>query len=427
MSLIELQNIDKTYRLGDVDLPVLKNVSLSIRQGEFVALIGASGSGKTTLMNLLGCLDQPTAGCYQFEGREVTLLSRQQLAQLRGSRIGFVFQSFNLMPRASALDNVRMPSAYSAGNRAPGAPGRAAAPRRAACAHGRRRAPADGRARVAAGPFAGAALRRRAAARGHRPRLDQPADPAPGRRAHRKPRLADGQGDPGNLPPPERRAGDHDPAGDARPGSGAVCRSRDPHRRRPDRRPGRRSEAGSRGREHEGRARTSDLRPPTSAPAARAAGGNRRRADRPGGPAAERHAHAPDDARRDHRRGRRDRHDGGQPGGVGGDPVDRQEHGRQHPGRCPRRSQGRIGPLRHEGQYLDAGGRRGDGPRMSRRRGGGAHHQLLGAIGLRQPLLESHRSHRQHRRLPQDAELEPLGAGARLQSSARCSAARRSA
>ncbi len=117
MSLIELQNIDKTYRLGDVDLPVLKDVSLSIREGEFVALMGASGSGKTTLMNLLGCLDQPTAGCYRFEGREVTLLSRQQLAQLRGSRIGFVFQSFNLMPRASALDNVRMPSAYSAGNR----------------------------------------------------------------------------------------------------------------------------------------------------------------------------------------------------------------------------------------------------------------------------------------------------------------------
>ena len=160
MSLIELQNIDKTYRLGNVDLPVLKDVSLSIREGEFVALIGTSGSGKTTLMNLLGCLDQPTAGCYQFEGREVTLLSRQQLAQLRGSRIGFVFQSFNLMPRASALDNVRMPSAYSAGNRSPPpAPGP------------RRRTPADGRARVAAGPFAGQALRRRAAAGGHRPRL----------------------------------------------------------------------------------------------------------------------------------------------------------------------------------------------------------------------------------------------------------------
>ncbi|MGA2253747.1 MAG: ABC transporter ATP-binding protein, partial [Thermoguttaceae bacterium] len=117
MPLIELQHIDKTYRLGDVDVPVLKDVSLAIRKGEFVALMGASGSGKTTLMNLLGCLDQPTAGCYRFENREVTQLSRHQLAQLRSSRIGFVFQSFNLMPRATALDNVRMPSAYTADNR----------------------------------------------------------------------------------------------------------------------------------------------------------------------------------------------------------------------------------------------------------------------------------------------------------------------
>ena len=117
MSLIELQHIDKTYRLGDVDVPVLKDVSLKIRQGEFVALMGASGSGKTTLMNLLGCLDQPTAGSYRFEDREVTQLSRHQLAQLRSSRIGFVFQAFNLMPRATAVDNVRMPSAYTADGR----------------------------------------------------------------------------------------------------------------------------------------------------------------------------------------------------------------------------------------------------------------------------------------------------------------------
>ena len=116
-TLLELQHIDKTYRLGDVDVPVLKDVSLTIRRGEFVALMGASGSGKTTLMNLLGCLDQSTAGSYRFGDMEVAQLSRRQLARLRGGRIGFVFQSFNLMPRATALDNVRMPSAYTADNR----------------------------------------------------------------------------------------------------------------------------------------------------------------------------------------------------------------------------------------------------------------------------------------------------------------------
>lgn len=117
MPLIELQNIDKTYRIGDVDLPVLKDVSLAIEPGEFVALMGASGSGKTTLMNLLGCLDRPTAGSYRFDELEVTRLTRTQLSQLRSSRIGFVFQSFNLLPRATALDNVRMPAAYAADSR----------------------------------------------------------------------------------------------------------------------------------------------------------------------------------------------------------------------------------------------------------------------------------------------------------------------
>jgi macrolide transport system ATP-binding/permease protein len=112
--LIELHGIDKTYHLGEVPLEVLKDVSLTIRRGEFVALMGASGSGKTTLMNLLGFLDRPSAGSYQFDGLNVTRLSRVQLAGLRSSRIGFVFQSFNLLPRATAEENVRMPTAYSA-------------------------------------------------------------------------------------------------------------------------------------------------------------------------------------------------------------------------------------------------------------------------------------------------------------------------
>jgi len=113
MALIELSHLCKTYHIGDVDLPVLRDVSLTIERGEFVALMGASGSGKTTLMNLLGCLDQATSGSYRFEGVEVTRLSAVQLSQLRGSRIGFVFQSFNLLPRVTAMDNVRMPAAYS--------------------------------------------------------------------------------------------------------------------------------------------------------------------------------------------------------------------------------------------------------------------------------------------------------------------------
>ena len=114
MPLIELQHIDKTYQLGDVPLPVLKDVSLSVEAGEFVALMGASGSGKTSLMNLLGGLDRPSRGSYRLNGVEVTALSPARLAQLRSSLIGFVFQSFNLLPRATAWENANMPTAYSA-------------------------------------------------------------------------------------------------------------------------------------------------------------------------------------------------------------------------------------------------------------------------------------------------------------------------
>ena len=113
MNLIELRRIDKTYHLGEVDVPVLRDVSLTIGHGEFVALMGASGSGKTTLMNLLGCLDVPTAGSYELDGLEVTRLSKPELAAIRSTKIGFVFQSFNLLSRTTAIDNARMPSAYS--------------------------------------------------------------------------------------------------------------------------------------------------------------------------------------------------------------------------------------------------------------------------------------------------------------------------
>src|SRR5271166_2382131 len=113
MELITLQDIYKTYYLGEIDVPVLKGVSLEIRQGEMVALMGASGSGKTTLMNLLGCLDRPTAGRYWLDGEEISELSPQQRADVRNRKIGFVFQSFNLLPRTSALENVTMPLDYS--------------------------------------------------------------------------------------------------------------------------------------------------------------------------------------------------------------------------------------------------------------------------------------------------------------------------
>src|SRR6516165_1708590 len=113
MKLIVLKDITKTYYLGEVDVPVLKGVSLEIGQGEMVALMGASGSGKTTLMNLLGCLDRPTAGDYWLDGEHVSVMNPNQRADLRNRKIGFVFQSFNLLPRTSALENVTMPLDYS--------------------------------------------------------------------------------------------------------------------------------------------------------------------------------------------------------------------------------------------------------------------------------------------------------------------------
>jgi len=111
--LIRLEDVRKTYYLGEVDVPVLKGVSLTITRGEMVALMGASGSGKSTLMNILGCLDRPTAGKYWLDGQEVSDLTKDQRAVIRNQKIGFVFQNFNLLPRTSALEQVVMPLTYS--------------------------------------------------------------------------------------------------------------------------------------------------------------------------------------------------------------------------------------------------------------------------------------------------------------------------
>jgi putative ABC transport system ATP-binding protein len=111
--VIQIENIHKTYHTGEVDVQAVRGVSLQIAKGEFVAIMGASGSGKSTMMNILGCLDRPTSGHYFLDGTDVSELSREELADIRNQKIGFVFQGFNLLSRTSALENVELPMLYT--------------------------------------------------------------------------------------------------------------------------------------------------------------------------------------------------------------------------------------------------------------------------------------------------------------------------
>ncbi|WP_017748426.1 ABC transporter ATP-binding protein [Scytonema hofmannii] len=112
-TMIWMESITKTYRLGETEVPILKGIDLTIEEGEYVAIMGMSGSGKSTLMNIVGCLDRPTSGHYVLEGQNLTALNDDELAFIRNQRIGFVFQQFNLLPRATAVENVMLPMVYA--------------------------------------------------------------------------------------------------------------------------------------------------------------------------------------------------------------------------------------------------------------------------------------------------------------------------
>lgn len=114
--LIRLKSICKSYRLGSNTVEILKDIDLEIEPGEYVAIMGPSGSGKSTLMNIIGCLDRPTSGSYWLNEQNLAVMDRKQLARIRNRQIGFIFQQFNLLPRANAMNNVMLPALYAGMN-----------------------------------------------------------------------------------------------------------------------------------------------------------------------------------------------------------------------------------------------------------------------------------------------------------------------
>ena len=174
--IIRVSNVTRTYHVGDVDVHALRGINLTVEPGEFIAIMGSSGSGKSTLMSLLGCLDRPSSGEYYLEGVNVARLTEPELARIRSERLGFVFQSFNLLARTSAIENVALPLFYAAA----GASSRTERTDRARAAL-KLLGLAD---RERNTPV----VRRPAAARRHRARLDQQSDPAACGRADRQSR-----------------------------------------------------------------------------------------------------------------------------------------------------------------------------------------------------------------------------------------------
>ena len=186
MPLIRLHKISRRYQMGAETIHALREVSLEIERGEYVAIMGPSGSGKSTLMNLIGCLDTPTSGEYELNGVQVSQMDDNQLAEIRNKEIGFVFQTFNLLPRSDALRNVELPLIYA------GMP-----------AEERRQVALEALRNVGPGrphpSQAQRAVRRPAPARRRGPRAGQPALHPAGRRADRQPRLQDRRGNHGAV------------------------------------------------------------------------------------------------------------------------------------------------------------------------------------------------------------------------------------